>query len=253
MADAPFLSVVIPAHNEEHRLPAALRRIQEFFQQQSLRGEVLVVENGSRDRTAQVAREAARAFPELRLIEIAPRGKGRAVRAGMLAARGAYRFQCDADLSMPIEEVVNFLPPRLTGVDVAIASREAQGARRISEPPLRHVMGRVFAILVKQTVLPGFEDTQCGFKCYRAGVAEDLFPRQRLTGWTFDVEDLFLALHLGYRIQEVPISWHYDPESRVHLIRDPAQMLLDLFRIRWNWMRGAYGRADPANLPHPQA
>ncbi|MGA2112306.1 MAG: glycosyltransferase [Anaerolineales bacterium] len=253
MADPPFLSVVIPAHNEENRLPATLTRVQRFLNQKNLHAEVLVVENGSRDGTAKVVREAYRDFPELRLIQVAPRGKGRAVQVGMLAAQGAYRFQCDADLSMPIDEVMNFLPPRLVDVDVAIASREAAGARRIGEPASRHAMGRVFAFLVKWIVLPGFEDSQCGFKCYRAVAAEEIFRRQQLTGWTFDVEDLFLALQLGYRIREVPVSWQYSPESRVHMIRDPAHMLLDLFRIRWNWMRGAYGRPDPAKLPHPQA
>lgn len=251
MADPPFLSIVIPAHNEETRLPATLTGIERFLRREKLAAEVLVVENGSQDRTGQVTREASQDFPELRLIEVSPRGKGRAVRVGMLAARGAYRFQCDADLSMPIDEVMNFLPPRLVDADVAIASREAAGARRIGEPASRHAMGRVFAFLVKRVVLPGFEDTQCGFKCYRAEAAQEIFRRQLLTGWTFDVEDLFLALQLGWRIQEVPISWRYRPESRVRLIRDPASMLLDLFRIRWNWMRGAYGRPEPPHLSHP--
>ncbi|MGA2820777.1 MAG: glycosyltransferase [Anaerolineales bacterium] len=253
MADPLFLSVVIPAHNEEKRLPTTLARIQRFLEQENLRAEVIVVENGSRDRTAEVTREASGHFPELRLVQVGPRGKGRAVQVGMLAAQGAYRFQCDADLSMPIDEVVHFLPPRLADVDVAIASREAKGARRIGEPAYRHAMGRVFAFLVKRAVLPGFEDTQCGFKCYRAPAAEEIFRRQRLTGWTFDVEDLFLALKLGYVVREVPISWQYSPESRVHMVRDSAQMVIDLFRIRWNWKREAYALPGPANLPHPQA
>ena len=251
MADSLFLSLVIPAHNEEQRLPGTLSSIQRFLQRENLHAEVLVVENGSWDRTAEVTREAARDFPQLRLLQLGPRGKGRAVRAGMLAARGAYRFQCDADLSMPIEEAMKFLPPELADVDVALASREAAGARRIGEPAYRHAMGRVFAFLVKRAVLPGFEDTQCGFKCYRARAAEQIFRRQRLTGWTFDVEDLFLALQLGCTIREVPISWRYSPQSRVHMVRDSVQMVIDLFRIRWNWKRGAYAAPGPANLSHP--
>jgi dolichyl-phosphate beta-glucosyltransferase len=253
MADPLFLSVVIPAHNEEQRLPATLVSIQRFLREQNLGAEVLVVENGSWDRTAEVTREAAREFPQLRLIQVGPRGKGRAVRAGMLAARGAFRFQCDADLSMPVGEMVKFLPPQLPDVDVALASREAAGAERIGEPGYRHAMGRAFAFLVKRAVLPGFEDTQCGFKCYRAHAAEEIFRRQRLTGWTFDVEDLFLALQLGCTIREVPISWYYSPQSRVHMVRDSAQMAVDLFRIRWNWKRGVYGRPGSANQSHPQA
>ena len=250
MAEEKFLSIVIPAHNEEHRLPASLARIQESLASQAFSSEVIVVENGSRDRTAAVAAEVASHFPDVRLLRTPLRGKGRAVRLGMLAAQGAFRFQCDADLSMPIEEVVRFLPPQVEA-DVVIGSREAGGARRYGEPLYRHLMGRLFALAVKALVLKGHEDTQCGFKCYRAHAAQTIFSLQRLHGWTFDVEDLFLAQQLGYRVVEVPIPWYYQAESRVHVARDSLGMLVDLLRIRWYFWRGLYGRPPGRSHPYP--
>ncbi len=158
----------------------------------------------------------------------------------MLAALGEYRFICDADLSMPIEEVSRFLPPEADAYDVAIASREVPGAIRYGEPAYRHWIGRVFNWLVRVITLPGLQDTQCGFKCFRAEVAEALFPLQTIEGWTFDVEILFLALRRGYHIIEIPIPWYYNPGSRVRIMRDSIHMLTDLFRIRLNAWRGRY-------------
>ncbi len=250
MAEEIFLSVIIPAHNEEHRLPATLRRLKEFLPSQGFTFEILIVENGSRDRTRDVVEQAQAEFGELGLLSVARAGKGLAVRTGMLAARGVYRFMCDADLSMPIEEVGRFLPPRVTA-DVAIGSREASGARRFGEPTYRHLMGRVFAQVVKLIVLRGFEDTQCGFKCYRARAAQAVFSRQRLEGWTFDVEDLFLARRLGFSIADVPIPWYYHAESRVHMAGDSIRMVADLIRIRRNWLRGVYDLPRENASPQP--
>lgn len=241
---APLLSIIIPAHNEERRLPSSLRRIQAFVEQQPYESEILIVENGSHDRTAEVAEAFAAAHASARVLREARRGKGLAVRRGALAAKGEYRFICDADLSMPIEEVNRFLPPRLAAYDVAIASREAPGAIRYGEPIYRHWIGRGFNLLVRQLAVPGFHDTQCGFKCFRARAAEDLFRVQQLDGWTFDVELLFVAQRRGYTVLEVPIPWYYFPGSRVHLVRDSLAMLVDLFRIRRNWGRGDYAPRD---------
>lgn len=235
-----FLSLIIPAHNEEHRLPPTLTAVDAFLARQTYASEIIVVENGSQDLTAVVAEAFAADHPRVRLIREAGRGKGLAVRHGMLAARGRYRFICDADLSMPIEEVAKFLPPRLDGVAVAIGSREAPGARRYNEPAYRHFQGRVFSNLVKVFALPGFEDTQCGFKCFRADAAEDLFAVQVFNGMSFDVEVLFIAVQRGYRIVEVPIDWYFRSESRVHPILDPLRMLRDILVIRRNWARGLY-------------
>lgn len=240
----PFLSIVIPAHNEEHRLPPSLEKIAAFLARQSYTSEVIVVENGSVDRTADVAQDFAAAHPGVTLIQEEQRGKGIAVRHGMLAARGEYRFICDADLSMPIEEVNKFLPPALDGYDVAIGSREAPGARRYNEPLYRHLMGRLFTAIVKLLAVRGFEDTQCGFKCFRADVARDVFSVQRLNGMSFDVEALFIAQRRGYKIVEVPINWYFSAESRVRLIDDSLRMVGELLEVRRNWRRGAYERVD---------
>lgn len=236
----PLLSIIIPAHNEERRLPASLSRTLEFIAQQPYESEIVIVENGSRDRTAEVAGAYVSQSPCVRLLREAQAGKGRAVRRGILEAVGEYRFICDADLSMPIEEVNRFLPPQMADYDVAIASREAPGAVRYGEPTYRHWIGRGFNLLVRWLAVPGFHDTQCGFKCFRAQPAEDLFRVQALDGWSFDVELLFVALKRGYAVVEVPIPWYYVPGSRVHLVRDSASMLIDLFRIRRNWRRGLY-------------
>jgi dolichyl-phosphate beta-glucosyltransferase len=236
----PLLSIIIPANNEERRLPSSLRRIQAFVEQQPYESEVLIVENGSHDRTAEVAEAFAAEHPSVRVLREARRGKGLAVRRGALEATGEFRFICDADLSMPIEEVNRFLPPAIAAYDVAIASREAPGAIRYDEPIYRHLIGRGFNLLVRWLAVPGFHDTQCGFKCFQARAAEDLFRVQQLDGWTFDVELLFVALRRGYTVLEVPIPWYYIAGSRVHLVRDSLGMLVDLFRIRRNWSRGAY-------------
>ncbi len=238
---APYLSLIIPAHNEERRLPDTLNQIQNYLNRQSFSAEVLVVENGSQDRTAQVVERFVQRDPNLRLLREARRGKGLAVRRGMLEAAGEYRFICDADLSMPIDQVNRFLPPELTDFDISIASREVPGAVRYGEPAYRHWIGRVFNALVRMLALPSFHDTQCGFKCFTAEAAEALFPLQSLEGWSFDVELLFLAVKRGYRITEVPIPWYYFPGSRVRLVRDSWQMFTDLIRIRSNWRRGLYG------------
>lgn len=238
----PLLSIVIPAYNEESRLPESLAKVLGFTRAQSYESEILLVDNGSTDRTAAIADAFARDNPELRILKDARRGKGLAVRLGLLAAAGDLRFICDADLSMPIGEVNRFLPPALRDFDIAIASREAPGAVRYGEPPYRHWIGRVFNLLVRLLAVRGFQDTQCGFKCFRAGVVEDLFRVQRLDGWTFDVEVLFIAQRRGYRIVEVPVPWYHRAGSRVHPVRDSVLMLADLFRIRENWRRGLYRR-----------
>jgi dolichyl-phosphate beta-glucosyltransferase len=237
-----FFSLIIPAHNEEHRLPATLKTVDAFLAKQPYASEVLVVENGSQDFTAVVTEAFAAEHPRVRLIRESRRGKGLAVRRGMLEAAGEYRFICDADLSMPIEEVSKFLPSQLGQYEVAIGSREVAGARRYNEPAYRHLMGRVFNTLVKLFAVPGFEDTQCGFKCFRREAALDIFGVQRLDGMSFDVEALYIACKRGYRIVEVPIDWYYMSESRVRLVEDSLRMFSDILTIRRNWRTGKYAR-----------
>jgi dolichyl-phosphate beta-glucosyltransferase len=240
----PFLSIVIPAHNEEKRLPPSLAKIDAFLSQQTYTYEVIVVENGSHDRTSDVVRTFAQTHPYVRLIEVQTRGKGLAVKAGMLEACGEYRFICDTDLSMPIEEIAKFLPPQASGYDVLIGSREGKEARRIGEPEVRHLMGRILNFIVKVAAVPDFEDTQCGFKMFHRHAAEDLFRVQRMTGIGFDVELIFVAKRRGYRIKDVPITWYYDADSRMKLVQDSLRILLEIWEIRQNWRRGLYDRAE---------
>jgi glycosyltransferase involved in cell wall biosynthesis len=217
-----------------------LERIFAFLDSQAYSSEVLVIENGSSDRTLELAREFAARNPNLIVIHEEQRGKGNAVRRGMLEAHGEYRFICDADLSMPIEEVNKFFPPVLDHFDLAIGSREAPGAIRYNEPFYRHWGGRAINLVIRMLILPGLEDTQCGFKCFRAEVAENLFRRQTLTGWSFDIELLYIARRQKLRIVEIPIQWYFGADSKVSAVRDALRMIGDIFRIHGNALRGRY-------------
>ncbi|MEJ2550080.1 MAG: glycosyltransferase family 2 protein [Anaerolineales bacterium] len=236
----PFLSIIIPAYNEERRISSTLETVLSFLEKQEYDSEIIVVENGSQDRTAEIVREYQREHPCLHLLHETRAGKGLAVRRGMLEAKGSYRFICDADLSMPIEEVRHFIPPQLETFDIAIASREAPGAVRYDEPVYRHFVGRGFNLLVRLFTGLNLQDTQCGFKCFRAEVVDELFHQQVIDGWTFDVEVLFLAQRRGYTIVEVPVPWYFHPGSRVRIVQDTFTMFCDLIRIRLNAIRGVY-------------
>ncbi|MCA9904354.1 MAG: glycosyltransferase family 2 protein [Anaerolineae bacterium] len=239
--------MVIPAHNEEKRLPIAFEKIDTFLQTQPYIAEVIVVENGSQDRTAEVAEAYSRTHPFVRVIRVETRGKGLAVKAGMLAARGDYRFICDVDLSMPIEEITRFLPPYSDGYDISIATREGKGARRVGEPEYRHAIGRINNWIIKLTAVRDFEDTQCGFKMFSRTVAEDLFEVQRMSGIGFDIELLFVAIRRGYKIREVPITWYFDADSRMRLFEDSLKLLLEIWEIHRNWRQGYYEKQIAQN------
>jgi glycosyltransferase involved in cell wall biosynthesis len=236
----PAVSVVVPAFNEEARLHATLARITEFLTARGQPYEVLVVVNGSTDRTAEVVKRAAGRDPNVRLLVTPLRGKGRAVKIGMGEAVGHRIVFADADLSTPIEEVVGLADQLDDRYGVVIATREGRGARRIGEPYVRHLMGRVFNLLVRLLAVQGIQDTQCGFKAFRPDCARDVFPRQRITGFGFDVEVLFLARKLGYRIKEVPVTWEYRESSRVDPLRDTVRMFRDVLAVRLNNLRGRY-------------
>jgi dolichyl-phosphate beta-glucosyltransferase len=251
---APFLSIVIPAYNEEKRLPPSLRRIAEFLRRQPYASEVLVVENGSTDRTSAVveefcATELHRDDPfQLRLLHSA-KGKGHAVKHGVLESKGDYILITDTDLAVPIEETSNFLPPILEKrrYSIAIASREIEGAIRHNEPHYRHVMGRVFNWLVRVLAVPNIHDTQCGFKCFSRAAAQRIFPLQRIYGWGFDVELLYIAQLHDIPIIEIPVNWYYGADSRVRPIHDTITMVRELLAIRRNGRAGLY--ASPSSLP----
>lgn len=197
------------------------------------------MDDGSADSTATKVGEASAQFEDVRLVPQPHRGKGHAVRVGMQSAAGEYRFQCDADLSMPIEQLSRFLPPNFSGPGLAIASRSAPGARRLGEPPLRKLMGKAFTMLVRLGGT-GFIDTQCGFKCFAGPRAHALFDLQRLDGFGSDVEVLYLARRAGIPVKEIPIDWHYRSGSKVRPVRDTLRILADLAAIRLNAIRGRY-------------
>lgn len=250
----PFLSIIIPAYNEEFRLLPTLQRIAEFLRKQPYCAEVLVVENGSTDGTSAVVEQFKQdaLLPDdnfqVHLLH-SPQGKGAAVRRGMLAARGDYLVVSDADLAVPIEEVTKFLPPALNPqtYDIAIASREGSGAVRNGEPVYRHIMGRVFNFLVRTLAVPGVQDTQCGFKCFSKAAAELVFPLQRIDGWGFDVEVLHIASRHGLRMVEIPVIWYYGQNSKIRPIHNTLSMVAELLKIRMNGRRGYYD----GNSPHP--
>ena len=236
----PTLSIIIPAYNEEKRLPDTLEQVFSFCAQVDYTCEILVVENGSTDRTYNIARNYADRHPDLKVMCENKAGKGRAVKRGMLTAKGEFCFMCDADLSMPTGEITRFIPPLQGGYEVAIASREAPGAMRYNEPEYRHLGGRFINAIIRILALPGLHDTQCGYKCFRREIAADLFSHQTITGWSFDIELLYIARLRGYRITEIPIPWYFNPESKVKVIRDAIRMIMDICIIRINAARGVY-------------
>jgi len=214
-----------------------------FLREEGLEGEVIVVDDGSRDETAARVGAFARAHPEVKLLRNeSNRGKGHSVRRGMLAARGSLRLFCDADGSTPFTEARKLFA-RLEGgqADVAIGSREMPDSDVARpQPRYRRAMGWVFRKLVAALVVRGYRDTQCGFKAFRGEVAEAVFRRQCLDGFAFDVEAIFVARRLGYRVVEVGVRWLDSGRSRVRPVRDSLRMLRDLFRIRINALRGRY-------------
>ncbi len=236
----PRLSVIIPAFNESARILPTLERTTDYLRQQSWRWEIIVVDDGSSDGTGEVVTEWARGMENARLISRPHFGKGWAVRAGMLEAAGEYCFMCDADLAMPIEWLGRFVERMDAGEDIVIGSREAPGARRFDEPWYRHFMGRAFNRAVRLIAVRGLDDTQCGFKCFRANAAAELFRLQRSKGMGFDVEILYLARKRGYEIEVLPIDWYHDITSKVRPVVDTLDMLKDAVLIRLRDISGMY-------------
>lgn len=246
-SDKLMLSIIIPAYNEARRLPATLAAIRDYLEAQPYTAEVLVVDDGSSDGTA----ELAASYPGIEVLRLEHRGKGFAVRAGALAAQGDYVLLCDADLAVSIEEWPRFEARLQAGDALVIGSREGMGATREGEPWYRHVMGRVFNYIIALVALRGISDTQCGFKAMPREIARDLFQRVRIYGddaplvqgaavTAYDVELLFLARKLGYRISEVPVHWQYGTETKVNPVRDSLRNLRDVLQVRWNDLRGRY-------------
>ncbi|OGX14249.1 MAG: hypothetical protein A2351_07790 [Omnitrophica bacterium RIFOXYB12_FULL_50_7] len=228
-----YLSVVIPTYNEEKRLPQSLAAIQDFLKKQSYASEIIVSDDGSQDRTVALAKEFLKEFPHKILVTPHNRGKGYAVRQGMLAATGAYVLFTDADLSTPIEEVERFLARLEKDQDLVIGSRALSSSQvEIHQNFLRETMGKVFNLVAQQWAFKGVHDSQCGFKCFRREAAQKLFSLQKLDGFSFDVEIVYLAQKFGYRLLELPVIWRNSAQSRVQVFRDPLIMFWDVLRIR---------------------
>ncbi len=246
----PFLSIVVPAYNEARRLPPFLQRMVAYLDRRHLTYEILVVDDGSRDHTAQVVELFAQQSPNVRLILLpCNRGKGAAVRRGMQAARGTVQLFADADGATPIEELAYLESALTAGADLAIGSR----ALASQDPTYtvqarwhRSALGSLFNAIVQRLGLRDIADTQCGFKLFRRSVAQDLFSVTCVDGYAFDLELLYLARQRGYRIAEVPINWNDQPGSKVRPWRDGLTMLRDLMAVRKRDAEGQYmPRARP--------
>ena len=249
--DVAGLSIVIPAYNEARRLPGTLPRVVEYASRLDEPVEIILVDDGSSDGTAEVTASIAATSGLVTLLRSdRNRGKGAAVRRGMLAARFGHVLFSDVDLSTPIEEAAKLRGALARGADVAIGSRRLSDSDiQVHQPWLRDVAGRTFSGVVSLMLLPGIRDSQCGFKAFRRATARELFGRQRLDGFGFDAEILWLARRLGYRIAEIPIVWRDDRRSNVRLVRDSGGMLLDLGRIRFNGWAGRYHLTRPRSSP----
>ena len=233
-----FLSIVIPAFNEEARIGATLDKVVEYLSDQPYSWDVTVVDDGSSDATAELVGERAEKLDGVRLERIPHAGKGWAVKHGMLSTSGEYRFMCDADLAMPISLLGSFLERMNEGFDVVLGSRQISGARRYDEPVTRHAMGRIFNGFVRLAAVGGYADTQCGFKCFRGQAADRLFGLQRTRGLGFDVEVLYLARKQHLRVLEIPIDWYHIKDSKVRVGVDSFSMIRDTLRVRLHDLRG---------------
>jgi dolichyl-phosphate beta-glucosyltransferase len=231
---APFLSVVVPAYNEEARIRPTLARLAEYYGAQSYTWNVTVISDGSSDGTNEIVAEFCRSHPNFSLHAYSPnRGKGYAVRQGMLMAGGELILFCDADLATPQEETEKLLAHMREGADIAIGSRPLRESKLEKHQPwLREMMGRTSNKIIQLLAVRGIHDTQCGFKIFTHSSARDVFSRCRLTGFSFDFEALMIARDLGYRIDEVPIRWAHQEGSKVVFWRDYPIALRDLIRLR---------------------
>lgn len=239
-----YLALIIPAYNEASRIQDTLHNILNYLVHQSYSWEVIVVDDGSTDSTADLVRSVSKVEPRIKLISTVHRGKGSAVGIGMLETNAEHRFLCDADLSMPIEQLDRFLPPKCSDYDIAIGSREIEGSKRIGEPVSRHIMGRIYNFLVRYLAVPGIADTQCGFKMIKGTVADKLFANQKIQGFAFDVELLFRAYKSKYKIMEIPIDWYHEPQSKVNRFKDSIVMAMDVIKVRWHHATGSYNNIE---------
>jgi dolichyl-phosphate beta-glucosyltransferase len=239
---SPQYSIVVPAYNESARLPHSLDRLLDHCAHNHWDAEIVVVNDGSRDNTAQIVGDYAARHPAVRLVENpGNRGKGYSVRNGMMNAKGQVLLFTDADLSSPIEEAAKLFAALEQGADVAIGSRWKRSETQTERQPLyRQLFGRLFNLLLRLILGLPFNDTQCGFKAFRRQAADAIFPRQRIERWGFDPEVLFLARKFGFRVEEVPVAWAHDHLSKINPLVDGLKMFAEMLQIRWNDLAGRY-------------
>jgi dolichyl-phosphate beta-glucosyltransferase len=256
---SPTYSIVIPAYNESARLGATLEKVLAYVRAQQWEAEIIVVNDGSRDDTADIARTFAAKDPMLRLVENpGNRGKGYSVRNGMLHAQGGVVLFSDADLSSPIEEAPKLFQALEAGADIAIGSRWLRAETQTQRQPVyRQLFGRIFNLLLRLTLGLHFADTQCGFKAFKRLAVEAIFPLQKIERWGFDPEILFLARKFRFKVEEVPVAWGHSGDTRIHPLIDGAKMFQEVLRIRWHDLKGKYDghstAAHPAKpLPGPR-
>jgi dolichyl-phosphate beta-glucosyltransferase len=240
----PAYSIVIPAYNESARIPATLKSVLDCVRAHGWNAEVIVVDDGSRDSTAELVKAIAATAPELRLIQNpGNRGKGFSVRNGILHALGEVVMFTDADLSAPMEEAERLFNAIVDGADIAIGSRWLERNRQTHRQPLyRQFFGRCFNAVTRMVMGLTFADTQCGFKAFTRKAAQTVFQLQTIERWGFDPEILFMGLKRGFRIDEVPVSWAHDERTRMSYLKDGMRMLQDIAIVRWNALLGRYGR-----------
>ena len=243
-------SVVIPAYNESGRIPATLEAVVRCIRAHGWAAEVLVVNDGSRDNTAEVVRRFAEQAPEVRLLENpGNRGKGYSVRHGMMEAQGDVVMFTDSDLSAPIEEAERLFAAIEKGADIAIGSRWLESGRQTHRQPLyRQFFGRCFNLVTRMVMNLPFADTQCGFKAFTRAAAQTVFSLQTIERWGFDPEILFIAIKRGFKVVEVPVSWAHDERTRMSYLKDGMKMLEELMAIRWNALLGRYSKRAEARL-----
>jgi dolichyl-phosphate beta-glucosyltransferase len=244
----PALSVVVPVYNEAAAVAQTLRAVARHLEAAGVAHEIVVADDGSSDETVAIVTGLARELPQVRVLPGPHRGKGGAVRRGMLAAESRWVLFMDADHATPIAEWDKFAPLLAAGAPVVIGSRRMPGARILQrQPPWREAAGRAFTWLANRILATRVSDFTCGFKAFQRDCAQAIFARQRVDGWGFDAEILFIAHHLGYPIREVPVVWRDDADTKVRIARDAIRSFSELLAIRLAAIRGGYRRAAAAD------
>ncbi|MFL2756425.1 MAG: glycosyltransferase [Dehalococcoidia bacterium] len=240
-----YLSIVIPTYNESDKIIDTLNSLSNHLFDKSFNSEIIVSDDGSSDNTCDQVSEWINQLDNksdvsVFLIKSSHEGKGSAVKRGILKATGSYRMMFDADLAMPPRYIDGFIDSVEKGYDIVIGSREIKGSQRFDEPYFRHLMGRVFNYYIRLFLVKGYQDTQCGYKCFTQDAVEKLFSKQVINGWGFDVEILFLAGKYGFNVSELPINWYHRNQSKVKPFKSSFEMIKDTLGVKIRYVLGFY-------------